>query len=248
MFTQKRGFVFNLLLLVISLFTVFVLTACGGNGGQPASGSGTETGKTNGSDSNGGEKITLSFGHLGAPGNVPDLIANDFAEEVAKRTDGRLEIELYGNAQLGGELEMAEQVNMGTLDLALLTIGVYSNFVPELGVMDLPFLFKDEAHARSIMDGEIGQELANKMVEAGFKPLAFLDYGFGQLATADQSVRTPEEMQGMQVRVLESEVNQATLAALGADVVPIAYPELYTSLQMGVVDGAILAIEPYDRD
>jgi len=215
----------KILMLSITILSLTgILVACGGDSETSA-----------GSD---GESVTLRLGHLGVPGDVYDLATIGFAEEVEERTDGRVTIELYGNAQLGGDREVMEQIQQGTLEMGLVSNGPVANFVPELGVLDLPFLFRDKEHFRSVLDGEIGDELANHVLDTGMRNLGYWEYGTVNINNNIQPIQHPDDMSGLSIRVQESEIILDTYKALGADPTTMAFPEVYTSLQQGVIDGS----------
>jgi len=213
-------------ILCFSLLSLsFVLVACSEESGTNAEG---------GSD---GESVTLRLGHVAAPGDSYDVATIDFAEELEEKTDGRVKIELYGNGQLGGERELTEQIQQGTLEMGLITSGPVTNFVPELAILDLPFLFRDKEHFRSVLDSEIGDELSDYMLDAGLRNLGYWENGTVHIANSNQPIKNPDDMSGLSIRTLENEIIVDTYKALESDPTSMPFPEVYTSLQQGVVDG-----------
>lgn len=165
------------------------------------------------------------------------IAIDTFAEEVAKRTDGRYKVETFYNGALGGERESIEGVQLGTQELAYSSTGPVPNFVPETEILDVPFLFRDKAHARAVLDGPIGQELLTKFDAKGFKALAWAENGFRHMTNNKRAIRTPTDTKGLKLRTMENPVHIAAYKQLGIVTTPMAFPELFTALQQGTVDG-----------
>ncbi|MEJ7686797.1 MAG: TRAP transporter substrate-binding protein [Variovorax sp.] len=160
-----------------------------------------------------------------------------FAKEVAARTGGRYKVETFYNGSLGGERESIEAVQLGTQELAMSSTGPVPNFVPETKILDVPFLFRDKAHARAVLDGPIGQELLTKFDAKGFKALAWAENGFRHMTNSKRDVKTPEDLKGLKMRTMENPVHIAAYKGLGIITTPMAFPEVFTALQQGTVDG-----------
>ncbi|MBS0391664.1 MAG: TRAP transporter substrate-binding protein [Comamonadaceae bacterium] len=160
-----------------------------------------------------------------------------FAKEVEKRTGGRYKIQTFYNGALGGERESIEAVQLGTQELAFSSTGPVPNFVPEAKILDVPFLFRDKAHARAVLDGPIGQELLAKFDAKGFKALAWAENGFRHMTNSKRDVRTPEDLKGLKMRTMENPVHIAAYKGFGIITTPMAFPEVFTALQQGTVDG-----------
>ena len=160
-----------------------------------------------------------------------------FAKEVEKRTNGRYKVQTFYNGSLGGERESIEAVQLGTQELAFSSTGPVPNFVPETKILDVPFLFRDKAHARAVLDGPIGQELLGKFDAKGFKALAWAENGFRHMTNSKRAVNAPEDLKGLKMRTMENPVHIAAYKALGIITTPMAFPEVFTALQQGTVDG-----------
>lgn len=160
-----------------------------------------------------------------------------FAREVEKRTSGRYKIQTFYNGSLGGERESIEAVQLGTQELALSSTGPVPNFVPETKVFDVPFLFRDKAHARAVLDGPIGQEMLTKFDSKGFKALAWAENGFRHMTNSKRAVNTPDDLKGLKMRTMENPVHIAAYKGFGIVTTPMAFPEVFTALQQGTVDG-----------
>ena len=160
-----------------------------------------------------------------------------FAKEVEKRTGGRYKVQTFYNGALGGERESIEAVQLGTQELAFSSSGPVPNFVPETKILDVPFLFRDKAHARAVLDGPIGQEMLAKFDAKGFKALAWAENGFRHMTHSKRPINTPDDTKGLKMRTMENPVHIQAYKALGIITTPMAFPEVFTALQQGTVDG-----------
>ena len=160
-----------------------------------------------------------------------------FAKEVEKRTNGRYKIQTFYNGALGGEREAIEAVQLGTQELTFSSSGPVPNFVPEAKILDVPFLFRDKAHARAVLDGPIGQDLLGKFDAKGFKALAWAENGFRHMTNSKRDVKEPSDLKGLKMRTMENPVHIQAYKAFGIITTPMAFPEVFTALQQGTVDG-----------
>ena len=160
-----------------------------------------------------------------------------FAKEVEQRTNGRYKFQTFYNGALGGERESIEAVQLGTQEMTFCTSGAIPNFVPETKIVDVPFLFRDKAHARAVFDGPIGEELAKKFEAKGFKALAWADNGVRHITNSKRDVKTPDDLKGLKLRTMENPVHIAAYKSLGIMPTPMPWPEVFTALQQGTVDG-----------
>lgn len=160
-----------------------------------------------------------------------------FAKELEKRTQGRYKIETFYAGSLGGERESVESVQLGTQALTMTSTGPLPNFVPELRMLDVPFLFRDKTHARAVLAGPIGQELLAKFEPKGFKALAWAENGVRHMTNNKREIKSPEDLKGLKLRTMENSVHIAAFKDLGVLPTPMPYTELFTALQQGTVDG-----------
>ncbi|MFL5326051.1 MAG: TRAP transporter substrate-binding protein DctP, partial [Microvirga sp.] len=178
-------------------------------------------------------KISIST----AQNSHQGIAIDTFAKEVEKRTAGRYKVQTFYNGALGGERESIEAVQLGTQELAFSSTGPVPNFVPETKILDVPFLFRDKAHARAVLDGPIGQELLGKFDAKGFKALAWAENGFRHMTNSKRDVKAPEDLKGLKMRTMENPVHIAAYKGFGIITTPMAFPEVFTALQQGTVDG-----------
>ena len=161
-------------------------------------------------------------------------------KKLETATSGRLSIQMYPAMQLGGEKEMLEQTQVGALQICRVSVGPVGTIVDELNVFNLPFVFRDEAHMRKVIDGPIGQELLEKITNAPTSRLVglgWMDAGTRNVY-AKKPVRTPAELKGQKIRMMGNPIFVETMNAMGGNGISMGFNELYTALQTGVVDGA----------
>lgn len=158
-------------------------------------------------------------------------------EHLEVLSNGKMSVKVYPNQQLGSERENLEMLQIGSLDMTKVSSGVLENFAPKMKVFGLPFLFRDKAHAFSVLDGEVGQNLLNESERYWLKGLSYYDAG-SRSFYSKTPVSTPDDLKGQKIRVMESESAMDMVRSLGGSPTPISWGELYTALQQGVVDGA----------
>jgi len=163
--------------------------------------------------------------------------ADALAKSLDASTKGQFKIQHFPNSALGGEREVIEGLQLGTIDLAIVSTGATLNFVPKTGVFDIPFLFRDLAHARKVLDGDIGQQMLAEFPKRGLIALAWGEQGFRQLTNNVRPVATPADAKGLKIRTTENPIHIAAFRQLGILATPMAWPEVATALQQGTIDG-----------
>jgi tripartite ATP-independent transporter DctP family solute receptor len=153
-------------------------------------------------------------------------------------TGGRLNITIYHSMQLGGEKEALEQVQLGALEMTRVSVGVVGPIVEEFNAFNLPYFFKSVDHMHKVVDGEIGTSLLNKLEAGGLIGLGYMDAGSRSFFNNVRPIKTPADMDGLKLRVMQNPIFIEMVNAMGGNGLPISYSELYTSMQTGVVDGA----------
>lgn len=160
-----------------------------------------------------------------------------FAKEVERRTGGRYKIQTFYSGALGAERESIEATQLGTQELTLTSTGPVPNFVPEVRILDVPFLFRDYAHARGVLDGPIGQEMLAKFDAKGLKALAWAENGFRHMTNSKRPINGPEDLKGLKMRTMENPVHIQAYKGFGINPTPMAFTEVFMALQQGTVDG-----------
>lgn len=173
------------------------------------------------------------------PDGYPNSVALEaFAEAVAEQTEGRVTPRVYNNAVLGDQSDAIEQTRNGALDFANFNMGPMGPIVKETNVFSLPFLFTDVDHMHTVMDGEIGQRFADALEDKGLVVLSWFDSGARSMYNTQHPINTPEDVEGLKVRVMNNDLYVEMMEALGGNATPMAYGEVYQSLTTGVLDGA----------
>ncbi|MBP1689947.1 MAG: dicarboxylate transporter, DctP subunit [Deltaproteobacteria bacterium] len=186
------------------------------------------------------QKTIIKFAHH-APVTFPYQDGALKFKEVAERlSGGRIEVQVLGGAQLGGERDLLEGVRLGTVQMAI-GAGALANFAPAYNVVQLPFLIKNQEHMVKIADGPAGKLLSQRIEQqGGFKVLGYFSTGDSGIQTVKGPVRTPADLKGAKIRVMENPALIESMRALGANPTPLPFPEVYTSIKQGVVDGATI--------
>ncbi len=193
--------------------------------------------------------VTLTAGHaMAAPKEVKlgyalavnshyGAAAKAWADSVEKATNNAFAIKHFPSSALGGERELIEGLQLGTVEAAIVSTGALSNFVSDVGIVDIPFLFRDTQHARAVLDGKFGQDLLAKFQQRGLVALAWGEQGFRHLTNNKVSVQNVADLKGLKIRVTENPVHITAFRTLGAAPTPMSWPEVISALQQGTIDG-----------
>lgn len=179
----------------------------------------------------------VKIGYALAPDSHYGVAAQKWQEVVEAETDGKFKFRHFPSSGLGGEREVVEGLQLGTVEATIVSTGTLSNFVPETGVTDIPFLFRSLDHARRVLDGPVGQEILAKFDDAGLVAIAWGEQGFRHITNNRNPINTPEDLAGMKLRTMENPVHLQAFNALGAAPTPMAWPEVIGALQQGTIDG-----------
>lgn len=185
----------------------------------------------------GAEPIVLTLAHDAVS---PDPLyegGEAWANEIKRLSNGSITVNVFPAKQLGGERDIMEGTQAGTIDLCIGSTGVASTFIPEYKIFNLPFLFVSPEHAIAALSGPIGERLNSFADDHGFKGMGVGGAGFRMPMNSKRPIKTPDDFKGMKFRCMEIPMHLATYKALGASPVPVASPEMFTALQLGTVDG-----------
>jgi tripartite ATP-independent transporter DctP family solute receptor len=214
----------RLAVILLSLAVVSFLAGC--EGSKP------------GAPGKGETKMELKLASMTPTSHTYNQGAAKFAELVKERSKGRIDVKIYPEGQLGkGERELLEAIQQGTIDIYVGSTAPLSGFSPSMGVLDLPFLFRDYAHVDKVLDGPIGRQLMDETEKAGMKGLAFWENGFRNLTNSKRAVKVPADARGLKIRTQENKIHIAAWKAVGVNPVPMAWGEVYGALQQKVIDG-----------
>lgn len=212
---------------VASLLLALTVTGCGG--ATPSSS--TPAGDTP------AKKIVMKAGNTAPEAHAYNVGLKKFKETVEKETKGAIEIQIFPASALGGERELVEGMQIGSVDIVLSSTGPIGGFVPQMNVVDLPFLFRDNAHAYAVLDGPIGADLMKQFEAKGIIGLSFWENGFRNVTNDKREIKVPADLKGLKLRTMENKVHMAAFKTMGADPTPMAMGEVFTSLQNKTIDG-----------
>lgn len=180
--------------------------------------------------------VTMKLGVVTKPGSAQNIVAEKFKEIIERKSQGELQVKIFHSASIGNETEILQQIQLGTIQLGIITSGPFDSFDPVVRVIDYPFLFKDNDQADEILDGPLGSEILTSLESSGFKGLCFSENGFRNLTNSRQAVSKPSDIEGLKIRVMSSALHKSIWQALGANPTPMPWP-IYTELEQGVIDG-----------
>ncbi len=181
--------------------------------------------------------VKLRLGHVTSSTGIAGQGAKAFAETAKQLSNGQVEIELFPNAQLGGELEMLAQVRLGTLDIAMNGSGIVAAIEPTFSVTELPFIWKNRDSAWATLTGPIGSRVLASLEPKGIKGLSWGVWDFRGFLMNGTEITKISDMRGKKIRVIENPLYVRTIQSLSANPVPMAWPEVYTALQQRTIDG-----------
>jgi len=184
-----------------------------------------------------GAQTIVKIGYAIASTSHTGVGATTFCDEIEKGTQGRYKCQQFPNGSLGGEREMVEAVQLGTLDFVDTSTGPVGNFVPEIKIVDIPFLFRDYDHARRYLDSANGDALLAKFPAKGLVALVWTENGFRHMTNNKRPIIKPEDASGLKMRTMENKVHMDGYRTFGIRPTPMAFPEVFGALQQGVVDG-----------
>ncbi len=221
-------------MMICVVMVVGLFAGCSNTGEQNTSSNTNEEKNVTNSEV---ENMTIKLAHVVNENDGFHIAALKFKELVEEKTEGKVTIEIYPNATLGDERTLLEGMQMGTIDMGVITNGPVANFVEEIAVFELPFLFGSPEEAYKVLDGPVGKELLEKLETVNLKGLAYAERGFRNLTNSKKPVNNASDIKGLKIRVMENPVYIDTFKALEANAVPMAWTETLTALQQGTIDG-----------
>ncbi|CAG9166343.1 MULTISPECIES: TRAP transporter substrate-binding protein [Cupriavidus] len=195
-----------------------------------------------------GDKFVMKLGHTLAPDNHYQLTALEFARLVKQKTHGAVEVQVFPQSQLGGEVQMTQALRTGTQDMMLSGQAAVVNTIKQWEVFDIPYLFDSVDDANRVLQGPVGKKFLDMMKPANMVGLAWISVGERNLFTAKKTIKSLDDVKDMKVRVMQSPGYIAGYRALGANPTPLAYNQLFLALSQGLVDGADTSPEQFIQD
>jgi tripartite ATP-independent transporter DctP family solute receptor len=181
-------------------------------------------------------EFTIRVGHVLAPTHPYQIGMEHFKKLVEEKTGGRVAVEVFHSSQLGNERDMVEGLQLGTLEMTLISTAPLASFTSDFLAFDLPFIFADVKTARACVDSEIGQSMLDKMSSQGIVGICFFENGFRSVTNSKKPIVKPEDLAGMKVRTMENPIHMDSFRAMKADPTPMAFGELFTALQQKTID------------
>jgi TRAP-type transport system periplasmic protein len=183
------------------------------------------------------ETQTLRMGYLFSTDSHHGAGVAVMADDVVKRTGGRIRIKQFPDAALGGDVEMLKGIQLGSIDLAFVSGMGLPSVLPETDVFHIPFLFRDATHAHAVFDGAVGEEFRKRLSAKGLVALAWGENGLRHITNSKRPIAAPDDLKGLKIRVPQSEVMVIGFKSLGVDAAMLSFPQLYDALQTGQFDG-----------
>ena len=214
----------KIIALVLAMVMCFALVACGGS--------------NNSADTNGEKTFNLTLAHNMAEDHAINVALTAWADAVKTASNGSITISIVPNGTLGSEKDCIEQIQADQLEMTKVSAGTLANFAKEWNCLSVPYVFTSKDHLYNVMNGEIAQDLYNLTTDAGFVGLSWLESGTRCFYTKETPVRTPDDLKGLKIRTMDSQMAIDMMKAFGGSATPMSYSEIYPAMQNGTVDGA----------
>lgn len=181
-------------------------------------------------------KLVVRIGYVGEPDSLMDKGALDFKKIVEEKSQGRVEVRTFPSSQLGKQSEMIRGVQLGTLEMTIPSTDIGA-FEKKFGIFEFPYLFKNRKQVAKLVNGPIGQDLAESVLPKGMRILGFWENGFRQITNNKRPIVKPEDLKGLKIRIPHSPIRAELLKSFGAQPGPLSFGEVFSALQQGVYDG-----------
>lgn len=183
------------------------------------------------------QDVTIKVGTVVSGDHPENVGARELERLVEERSNGEIDVRVFTDAQLGNQREMVEQLRSGTLEITWVTTGFFGSWEPVLGTLEIGYLFDDREHAFRAFEGPLGEKVAELVEPQGVELLGFYEAGMRHLTNSQRAVNGPEDIEGLKIRTPRATYHLRTLEMMGANATPMAFNELYTAMEQGVVDG-----------
>jgi tripartite ATP-independent transporter DctP family solute receptor len=180
---------------------------------------------------------TIRFASAGAEGSPLVTGQRKFAEIVKEKSGGKIDVKVFPAGMLGGDMQSVSSLQGGLLQMSVMNAGLMASIAPDFAILDIPFLFDDAKEADAVMDGEVGKIFAKQLDTKNLVVLSYWELGFRNLTNSRRPVEKVDDIEGLKIRVVQSPIYLEMFQALGANAVPMPFPEVYTALETGTVDG-----------
>lgn len=184
------------------------------------------------------EEVTIKLGHGLDPSHPVHQAMEHMAERLAEKSDSTMQLDIYPSEQIGTERELLELLQVGSIHMSKVSSAVLEGFSAPYKVFSLPYVFRSDEHRYAVMEGPVGRKILRSSEDVLLRGLVFYDAGTRSFYTRDTPIREPADLQGLNIRTMNSPVSIQMVNQMGGSATPISFGELYTALQQGVVDGA----------
>ena len=227
-------------LIAVSAMVASVFAGCGGGSSSTPAASGSGSGSASSSATNtaatGDAEYKIRVGHVLANTHPYELGLKKLSEIAAEKSGGKIEIDVFGNSQLGNERDMVEALQLGSQEMVLVSTAVLSSFTDQFLVFDLPFMFDSTEDARMVCDSDLGTEILHSIDDQGITGLTWFENGFRQVTNNVRPITVPDDLKGIKIRTMENQMHMAAFQIMGADPTPMAMGDVFTALQQGTID------------
>ena len=235
--SEKEKNMKKLIAMLLAAIMMFALCACGNTAAAPKSDSAPASEGTAADSPAAAPTYVFSFGTVDTDEHPSTMSAKKLGEILNEKAPGKWQIDVYPNSTLGGAAELVESIQMGNVDMACPATAFLANYVPSIGVLDLPYMFTNTSEAYAVLDGDIGQQLAADVEAVGMKCLGYWEVGFRCIANNARPINSVDDVNGLRLRIMSNEIHQALFSALGVDPVPMGLADALVANQQGTIDG-----------
>jgi len=228
-----------LAVLMVAALSVGVVAGCGGKEEAPAASAPAASGEAEAPAEApaAADEYVLKCGSTTPDTHPYNLGIVRLSELLQEKTDGAARVDMFGSSQLGGERDLIEGLQLGTVEMCVISTAPLSGFTDAFLVFDLPFIFATNEQARATMDSEVGTEILNSVTEQGLIGVCWFENGFRNVSNNVRPINTPEDLKGLKIRTMENQMHMACFSIMGADPTPMAMGEVFTACQQGTIDG-----------
>lgn len=226
-----------LAVLMVAALAVSVVTGCGGSSSPSKSGSASASASGSTSAAAAGGEYAMKSGSTTPDTHPYNLGMNRLNELLQEKTNGAVSVDHFGSSQLGGERDLIEGLQLGSVQMCCISTAPLSGFTDSFLVFDLPFIFETNEQARAVMDSDVGTEILNSVEDQGLVGVCWFENGFRNVTNNVRPINKPEDLKGLKIRTMENQMHMAAFQIMGADPTPMAMGEVFTALQQGTIDG-----------
>ena len=183
-----------------------------------------------------GVRYRIKIGSVGSDTQPTSIVIREFGEFIKERSNGEMEAQYFFNSQLGGDRQMCEAMQIGTLEIAVVSSSVLASFVPEMNILEFPYIFKTQDAAYKALDGELGDHLGDLLLRRNFRVLAWGANGYRHVTNNARPIYAPDDLRGLKIRTIENPVYVDYFKEVGANPTPMSFSELFMALQQRTVD------------